>query len=319
MENQQNSLSEARIYQAILNAMGPVLRELLLDDKVIEIMLNPDGQLWVEKISEGMKRAGESISKNDAETLIRLVASNCGLSCHEKSPSLSCIIPVSSARFQAFVPPVVDAPSFSIRKRAIQVFTLEDYVHSKILSQSQCDFLIEAVKNRQNILVVGGTGTGKTTLTNAILNEMAKTDDRIVTIEDTPELQCNSKNKAQIFTKADIGFTMQKAVCEVMRFRPDRIVVGEVRDGSALDLLKAWNTGHSGGVSTIHANSAKLGLRRLESLISEVSMNVPRDLISESIHVLIHIKREANRRVIDEMIQVSGLKNGDYELTPVAF
>lgn len=319
MENQQNSPSEARIYQAILNAMGTVLRELLLDDKVIEIMLNPDGQLWVEKISEGMKRAGESISKNDAETLIRLVASSCGQSCHEKSPSLSCIIPVSSARFQAFVPPVVDAPSFSIRKRAIQVFTLEDYVQSKILSKSQREFLIEAVKNRLNILVVGGTGTGKTTLTNAILNEMAKTDDRIVTIEDTPELQCNSKNKAQIFTKADIGFTMQKAVCEVMRFRPDRIVVGEVRDGSALDLLKAWNTGHSGGVSTIHANSAKLGLRRLESLISEVSMNVPRDLISESIHVLIHIKREANRRVIDEMIQVSGLLNGEYKLTPVAF
>jgi type IV secretion system protein VirB11 len=274
---------------------------LLLDDRVIEIMLNPDGQLWVEKISEGMTLAGETISKNDADTLIRLVASNCGQSCHELSPSLSCVIPISSARFQAFVPPVVEGPSFSIRKRAIQVFTLEDYVRSQILTQAQSDFLIKAVENRQNILVVGGTGTGKTTLTNAILNEIAKTDDRIVTLEDTPELQCNSQNKAQIYTKAEIGFTMQKAVCEVMRFRPDRIVVGEVRDGSALDLLKAWNTGHSGGVSTIHANSAKLGLRRLESLISEVSVNVPRDLIAESIHV----------------VQVNGLSNGEYQLNPV--
>ena len=105
METTQNGLSETRIYQAILNAMGPVLRELLLDDRVIEIMLNPDGQLWVEKISEGMNRAEESLSKNDAETLIRLVASHCGQSCHEKSPSLSCVIPVSNARFQAFVPP----------------------------------------------------------------------------------------------------------------------------------------------------------------------------------------------------------------------
>lgn len=317
MENQQNSLSEARIYQAILNAMGPVLRELILDDRVIEIMLNPDGQLWVEKISEGMKRVGESISKNDAETLIRLVASNCGQSCHEKSPSLSCTIPISNARFQAFVPPVVDGPSFSIRKRATQVFTLEDYVRSQILTQAQKDFLIEAVTHRQNILVVGGTGTGKTTLTNAILNEISKTSDRIVTLEDTPELQCNSKNKAQIYTKAEIGFTMQKAVCEVMRFRPDRIVVGEVRDGSALDLLKAWNTGHSGGVSTIHANSAKLGLRRLESLISEVSVNVPRDLIAESIHVLIHIKRQAHQRIVDEVVQVCGLKNGEYQLRSI--
>lgn len=319
MENAQSSLSETRIYQAILNAMGPVLRELLLDDKVVEIMLNPDGQLWVEKMSEGMTLVRETLSKNDAETLIRLVASNCGQSCHEKTPSLSCIIPISSARFQAFVPPVVEGPSFSIRKRAIQVFTLEDYVRSQILTQVQRDFLIEAVKNRQNILVVGGTGTGKTTLTNAILNEIAKTNDRIVTLEDTPELQCNSPNKAQIYTKAEMGFTMQKAVCEVMRFRPDRIVVGEVRDGSALDLLKAWNTGHSGGVSTIHANSALLGLRRLESLISEVSVNIPRDLIAESIHVLIHIKRAAHGRVVDEVVQVCGLKNGEYHLKVIDF
>jgi len=314
IENSANSLSEARIYQAILNAMGPVLRELLLDDQVIEIMLNPDGQLWVDRMSEGMSLLNETIPKNDIETLIRLVASHCGQSCHEKSPSLSCVIPISNARFQAFVPPVVDAPSFSIRKRAIQVFTLEDYVRSQILTQTQSDFLIEAVKNRQNILVVGGTGTGKTTLTNAILNEIAKTNDRIVTLEDTPELQCNSLNKAQIYTKTEIGFTMQKAVCEVMRFRPDRIVVGEVRDGSALDLLKAWNTGHSGGVSTIHANSALLGLRRLESLISEVSVNVPRDLIAESVHVVIHIKRQAYGRVVDEVVQVCGLNKGEYQL-----
>ena len=167
--------------------------------------------------------------------------------------------------------------------------------------------------------MIGGTGTGKTTLTNAILNEMAQTEDRIVVIEDTPELQCNARNKVHMFTKSNIGFTMQKAVSEVLRYRPDRIVVGEVRDGSALDLLKAWNTGHSGGVSTLHANSAELGLRRLESLIREVSVNVPRDLISEAIHVLIHIKREAGKRFVNEIIEVNGLKNEKYDLRPIVF
>lgn len=319
MGNQIYKPSETRIYQAILNAMGPILKSFLDDDEVIEIMLNPDGLLWVERISEGMSLVGDVLSPNDAEALIRLIASECGQSCHEDSPSLSCRIPVSNARFQAFVPPVVDAPSFSIRKRALRVFNLDDYVQAGILSNFQRQFVVEAVQNRQNILVIGGTGTGKTTLTNAILNEMAKAEDRIVILEDTPELQCNSRNKAHIYTRSNIGFTMQRAVCEVLRYRPDRIIVGEVRDGSALDLLKAWNTGHSGGVSTLHASSARLGLRRLESLISEVAVNVPRDLISEAIHVLIHIKREGGKRFINEIIEVHGLKNDNYDLSAIAF
>ncbi|MBL4818865.1 MAG: P-type conjugative transfer ATPase TrbB [Deltaproteobacteria bacterium] len=311
------SASESRIYQAILNAMGPVIRDLISDDRVIEIMLNPDGSLWVEKISEGMGLVQKDFSKSDAETLIRLVSSRCGFVCNDKSPSLSCIIPVSNARFQAFVSPAVDSPSFSIRKRATQIFTFDDYVDSGIMTEFQKDYLSKAVQERKNILVVGGTGTGKTTLVNAILHEIAKTEDRIVTIEDTAELQCSSENKVQLYCNASAGFTMQKAVCEVMRFRPDRIVVGEVRDGSALDLLKAWNTGHKGGVSTVHANSARLGLRRIESLISEVSVNIPRDLISESINILISIKRELNKRFISEVIEVSGLKDGEYQIRQV--
>lgn len=314
----QNS-SEFRVYQAILNAMGPILRSLLEEDDVIELALNPDGLLWVERMSEGMSLLGRVLSKNDSEALIRLMASYCGQSCNENSPALSCIMPVSNARFQAFLPPVVDAPSFSIRKRALRVFTLEDTVQAGVLSDYQRDFLVGAILKRDNILVIGGTGTGKTTLANAILQEIAKTEDRVVVLEDTPELQCNSKNKVHLYTKPDIGFTMQKAVCEVMRYRPDRIIVGEVRDGSALDLLKAWNTGHSGGICTLHASSARLGLRRLESLISEVAVNVPRDLIAEAIHVLVHIKREAGKRFVNEILELKGLDENGYSLQPIAF
>lgn len=294
-----------RIHQAISNAMGPAIQEFLRDDNVIEIMLNSDGWVWVERLDMGMAKTSHKMPRDSAETVIRLVASQSGVICNEANPSLSAILPISEERFQAFVPPVVDAPTFSIRKRAIRVFSLDDYVSNGILSLKQKDFIVESVRSRKNILVVGGTGTGKTTLANAILLEMSQTGDRIITIEDTPELQCTAENKAQLYTKNEIGFTMQKAVKETLRMRPDRIVVGEVRDGSALDLLKAWNTGHSGGVATIHANGARLGIRRLESLVGEASMNPQRDLIADAINVVISIKRTAQGRVVDEILEVS--------------
>lgn len=315
--NENKTVYQERIYQAISNAMGPVIRDLLADDRVIEILLNPDGELWVERLGEGMNDSGHKMSQASAETLIRHIASQSGEECNEHSPSLSAILPGSLARFQAFIKPVVDAPAFSIRKRATRVFSLEDYEADGIITPSQRELILSAVSKRQNILVVGGTGTGKTTLANAILKEMSESGDRIITIEDTPELQCTAHNKTQLYTKTDIGFDMKKAVREVLRMRPDRIVVGEVRDGSALDLLKAWNTGHSGGLATIHANSARLALKRLESLIGEVSHNVPRDLITEAINLIISIKRISNKRIVDEVVQLSMNKDLGYEFLAI--
>lgn len=295
-------VSEARIYDAISNAMGPVLRELMADESVIEIMLNSDGQLWAEYLGKGIVNTGFVMPFSDADSVIRLISASTGQECNENSPTLAAILPVSGARFQAFIAPVVDRPAFSIRKKATKVFSLEDYVNSGIITLEQKTVLEAAARDRKNILIVGGTGSGKTTLANAVLQEIAKSDDRIVTIEDVPELQCVSKNKQQLYTKPEVGFTMQQAVKHVLRFRPDRIVIGEVRDGAALDLLKAWNTGHNGGIATIHANDAQMAIRRLESLIEEVVIKAPRDLILQAIHLIVVIKRTSNKRVVSEIV-----------------
>ena len=261
-----------------------------------------------------MEDSGHFIPFEKTESLIRLVASNSDMQCDKDSPSLSAILPISHARFQAFCPPVSEAPFFVIRKRAIAVFTLEDYVKSEILTIPQADFLKAAVLAKKNILIAGGTGSGKTTLANAILHEISKTGDRVFIIEDTPELQCSGINTVHLYTRPEVGFTAQRAVKEVLRCRPDRIIVGEVRDGSALDLLKAWNTGHSGGIVTIHANNSLLALRRFESLISEVSVNVPRDLIANAINVIVHIHRTKNGRIVDDISEVTDFNKTTYFL-----
>lgn len=309
---------QKRIYDAILNSLGPAIQGLMNDDSVVEIMVNPDGCLWIEEAGKGMRDSGEIIPFEKTESLIRLVASNSDMQCDEESPSLSAILPISNARFQAFFPPVCRAPFFVIRKRAVAVFTLEDYVRSGIMATPQAEFLRAAVWEKKNILIAGGTGSGKTTLANAILHEISKTDDRVFIIEDTPELQSSSKNTVHLYTRPEVGFTAQRAVKEVLRCRPDRIIVGEVRDGTALDLLKAWNTGHSGGIATIHANNSLLALRRFESLVSEVVVNIPRDLIADTINVVVHIKRTKDGRVVDNISEVTDFNQTTYCLQEIS-
>jgi len=306
--------ADRRVYQAISNAMGKAIQSYLESYDIIEIMLNPDGKLWVERLGYGIENTGYTLKPLEAEAIIRLVASRCGEECNKEKPSLSAIIPMANARFQAFVAPIVDSPSFSIRKRALQVFSLDNYVEHKILSAQQREILIQAVHAHKNILIVGGTGSGKTTFANALLNEIAQTNERIITIEDTAELQCTAPNTVQLYTKADIDFSMREALKGVLRFRPDRIIVGEVRDGSALDLLKAWNTGHSGGLATIHANNATLALERLESLISEVAVHVPKKLIAEAINLIVFIQRTPSGRKVREICELKGIQNDGYIL-----
>ncbi|MGH7089773.1 MAG: ATPase, T2SS/T4P/T4SS family, partial [Stellaceae bacterium] len=175
-------------------------------------------------------------------------------------------MPESGERFEGLIPPVVAAPCFAIRRPAIAVYTLADYVECGIMSGKQAELLRAAVRGRQNVLVAGGTSTGKTTLVNALLAEIAKTGDRIVLIEDTRELQCAAPNLVALRTKDGIA-SLSDLVRSSLRLRPDRIPIGEVRGAEALDLLKAWGTGHPGGVGTLHAGTALGALRRLEQLI----------------------------------------------------
>ena len=298
-------------------ALGPEIAAWLEDASVIEVMLNPDGRLWIDRLGAGIADTGSGMCAADGERIIRLVAHHVGAEVHTKAPRVSAELPDTGERFEGLLPPVVAAPSFAIRKPAVAVFTLGDYVAAKIMSAWQADALVRAVAARKNILVAGGTSTGKTTLTNALLAEVAKTDDRVVLIEDTRELQCAAPNLVSLRTKDGVA-TLSDLVRSALRLRPDRIPIGEVRGAEALDLLKAWGTGHPGGVGTIHAGTALGVLRRMEQLIQESVVTVPRALIAETIDVIAVLVRDGTGRRLTELAEVTGLDaHGDYTLRPI--
>lgn len=308
---------ESRIVAMLKNSFGDQIWELLTDPDINEIMANPDGVLWIDRFGEGLQRTEHWLPPEKIASIIRLVASANDEECDATNPSIGAVLPGLGARFQGLMPPVVPGPAFSLRQRATRVYSLQAYIDDGIISYEHAAFIYNAVLARQNILVVGGTGSGKTTLANAILDVISQTNHRIITIEDTPELQCAAPNHLPLYVRPETGFTWQAAVKASLRLRPDRIVVGEVRDGSALDLLKAWNTGHNGGCATIHANTAARGLTRLESLIQEVSLTTPKELIAEAVNVLVHITRTKDGRKIDEVLRVHGIdEQQNYLLSP---
>ncbi|WP_306577765.1 P-type conjugative transfer ATPase TrbB [Bradyrhizobium sp. SRS-191] len=298
-------------------ALGPAI-ELLLDDAaVVEVMLNPDGRLWIDRLASGLADTGETVSAADGERIIRLVAHHVGLEVHAGSPRVSAELPETGERFEGLLPPVVAAPTFSIRKPAVAVFTLGHYVADGIMSLVQARGLRKAVLDRCNILVAGGTSTGKTTLTNALLDVVAGTSDRVVLIEDTRELQCRAPNLVALRTKDGVA-SLSDLVRSSLRLRPDRIPIGEVRGPEALDLLKAWGTGHPGGIGTIHAGSALGALRRMEQLIQEAVVTVPRPLIAETIDVIAVLTGRGSERRLSELVRVEGLsESGDYIFAPL--
>ncbi|WP_426387066.1 P-type conjugative transfer ATPase TrbB [Sphingobium sp. R-21] len=312
-----NSQRSARGARMLRTALGPAIARLLEDPSVVEVMLNPDGRLWIDRLSEGLSDSGERLSAADGERIVRLVAHHVGVEVHTGAPRVSAELPETGERFEGLLPPVVAAPTFAIRKPAVAVFTLGDYVASGIMTSDQAEALRSGVVARANILVAGGTSTGKTTLTNALLAEVAKTDDRVVIIEDTRELQCTAPNLVAMRTKDGVA-SLSELVRSSLRLRPDRIPIGEVRGSEALDLLKAWGTGHPGGIGTIHAGSAIGALRRMEQLIQEAVVTVPRALIAETIDLIAVLAgRGASRRLV-ELARVEGLgPDGDYHVTPI--
>jgi type IV secretion system protein VirB11 len=294
-------------------ALGPAVARFLDDPATVEVMLNPDGRLWVDRLTEGLADTGELLSPADGERIIRLVAHHVGAEVHAGSPRVSAELPGRGERFEGLLPPVVTAPSFAIRKPAVAVFSLDDYVAAGIMREAEAATLKVAIDQRRNILVAGGTSTGKTTLVNALLAEVAKTSDRVVLIEDTRELQCAAPNLVALRTKDGVA-TLSDLVRSSLRLRPDRIPIGEVRGAEALELLKAWGTGHPGGIGTIHAGSAIGALRRLEQLIQEAVVTVPRPLIAETIDIVAVLTGRGAERRLTELAAVDGLRpDGDYD------
>ncbi len=294
-------------------AMGSAIAAALADPATIEVLVNPDGRLWLDRVGEGRIETSETLQAADVERIIRLIAAHLRIEVHADSPVISAELPETGERFEGLLPPVATAPCFAIRKPASKVYGLDDYQADRIISAAHAEQLRAAVNERKNILIAGGTSSGKTTLANALLAEIAKGDERVILIEDTRELQCTAADCVALRTKPGV-VTMGQLVRSTLRLRPDRIIVGEVRGGEALDMLKAWNTGHPGGIATIHANSARAALYRLEQLIQESVLTVPRHLIADTIDLIVFIQGRGGSRRLETIAEVkSGLgPEGDY-------
>lgn len=310
------AIAAARQVRMLRTALGPAVAGALEDPDVVEVLLNPDGTLWTDRLSVGRAPTGVLLSPADARRIIEVVAHHVGVEVHAGAPLLSAELPESGERFEGLLPPVVPAPIFAIRKKASLVFTLGRYVEDGIVTAEEAAWLRGAVRSRANIVIAGGTSTGKTTLANALLDEIAQTSDRVIILEDTRELQSLSDDQVPLRTKPGVA-SMAELVRSTLRLRPDRIVIGEVRGAEALDLLKAWGTGHPGGVATVHAGSALGALHRLEQLIQEAVVTVPRALIAEAVNVVVFIAGRGAERRVREIARVTGLTADGYRLEPL--
>jgi type IV secretion system protein VirB11 len=312
-EDKLHTSVNARAIEKLRRDLGPVVMEALNDPTTVEVLLNADGGLWQERLGEKMCQIG-TMTPQRAEAVVKTVAGYHGKTVTRLNPLVEGELPLDGSRFAGQLPPVVECPTFAIRKKAVSIFTLDQYVEAGIMTPEQAHAIRAAVKAHRNILVIGGTSSGKTTLVNAVIYEMVQLDpsERLCIIEDTGEIQCAALNKVQYHTTLEVTMTM--LLKTILRMRPDRILVGEVRGAEALDLLDAWNTGHEGGAATLHANDEHAALTRLKSLITR-NESAPDDiepLIGEAVHVIVHIVRtEAGRRV-QGIIEIQGYENGRY-------
>ncbi|TCM15074.1 type IV secretion system protein VirB11 [Novosphingobium sp. PhB165] len=318
MTGTPDAISAERRRAMLRTAMGPAIRAALEDPRIIEIMVNPDGALRVDVLGEGRVDTDVRFEPAQVERIVRLVASHIRAEVHADAPIVSAELPAHGAgageRFEGLLPPVAMAPCFSIRKPAARIHTLADYVRDGIMTIDQAGFLSRAVVARANILVAGGTSSGKTTLANALLAEMASLDERVILIEDTRELQSPAADTVALRTRAG-RVSMSDLVRSTLRLRPDRIIVGEVRGPEALDMLKAWNTGHPGGIATVHANNARAALYRIDGLVQEAVTTVPRRLIAEAIDMIVFIAGRGACRRIETIARVAGLdERGEYRV-----
>lgn len=315
--------------------LGERLVELLNRDDITEIYVNDDGYIWYQSHLEGKIKSDIYLTPHEVLAIIELIAGQVGKVITEDIPSVSTEIRGYGCRFQGEIAPIVRNPQFNIRKKATRIFTLDDYVKTGTLTQYYKDYLEEAIRQRKNILVVGGTGTGKTTFLNAILDAITRLtpNHRIISLEDTPELQCSAEDYSPMFTVQEtnkptaVKYTMKRLLMDCMRRSPDRIVVGEVRDGCAYTMLKAWNTGHEGGACTVHANSAIGGLTRIKSLAQEDTDAAGdlKELIGEAIDVVISIVHTnlgngRRGRKVQEIIEVEAYdpQTQSYVTTPIS-
>ena len=306
---------DARDLASLKRVLGPNVLDAMADPTTIELALNPDGRLWQERLGARMRCIGQ-LDAHTAMNIIRRIAGAVGAEVTPKQPLLECELPLDGSRVAAQVPPVVTGPSFAIRKPASAVFSLEQYVEAEVMTRAQAEVLLRAIADHKNILVIGGTSSGKTTLVNALIRAMVDHDplERILIIEDTRELQCSAENGVRFKTSKAAQVDIHQLLRTSLRMRPDRILVGEVRGSEALGLLMAWNSGHPGGCATVHADHTRAGLSKLAMLVS-MDPEAPRHiepLIAEVVHILVHVQKTSQGRRVREIREVSGWDNNQY-------
>lgn len=303
--------SQQRLYEKLCSDLGAEILGFLQNDDVHEIMLNPNGELWIDSTAQGQVYSGH-LTATQSFSILNSIAGIHGRVVSAKQPRLEAELPHFSVlrgeRFTGAVPPMVAAPCFTIRKRSTHIFTLNDYVQSQRVSSTQAETLRDLICRRKNILVCGGPGSGKTTLTNALIHEAAAFDpqQRFIILEDLPELQCSARNCVSLLTSAEM--TMRDLLHAAMRMRPDRILIGEVRGAEALELLKAWNTGCPGGIGTTHANGAEEALQRIADLAMEAGLiQPPWSLLQHTIHAVVSVIRCGHQKgFLQQIITIKG-------------
>ncbi len=311
------SESKRRLYEKLYDDLGQAIHECLQDEDIHEVMLNPDGKLWMDSATKGLVKIGH-LNAMQAFAIIHSLAGIHGFVVDQYSPQLEADLPIfkrmQGERFTAQVPPIVSTPCFSIRKKSHIVFSLEDYIDSGRLTVNQAVVLKTLIEERRNILVCGGPGSGKTTVTNALILEAVKSDEnqRILILEDVPELQCKASNVVGMLTSDTVKLT--GLLRAAMRMRPDRILIGEVRGAESLDMLKAWNTGCPGGICTVHANGAVEAVQRIIDLAMEAGLTVPPvQLVLHTIHAVVSVKRIGSQKgFIDNILTVETYQDGKF-------
>src|SRR5712692_742138 len=308
-----------RFGEMMARYLGPVILGAFEDDDVTEIYLNPqDGAVRFDTRSRGRVDSDARLDGSRVVMFLNAVASSLGLTLGADHPRLEAELPAVAfrgSRLQGFVPPVTPGAAFTIRKPPAVIYSLDDYVVAGVVSAAQRGEFRRAVFGHKNILIAGGTNTGKTTLANALLKEV--TDrfprERIVILEDTVELQCLAPDHLALRTSPAV--TLAQLVRSALRTSPNRIVVGEVRGSEALDLLDAWATGHPGGVATVHASSAEGALLRLDRLAQRANVPPQRHLVAEAIHLIAVLEGSHARRRVTDLVRVDGLgRDGSYVL-----
>ncbi|MBU1386957.1 MAG: Flp pilus assembly complex ATPase component TadA [Proteobacteria bacterium] len=308
---------QQRIIKKLEKELGPTIMSALNDPNVTDINVNPDGNVWIERLDISDITKIAVLTPQARESIIKTVATSLNEVANKNSSTIGGELPLLGARFEGVLPPVAKpGPGFSIRKKATRILTFKDYLNDKILDFAMITLLQDSIENYDNVLIAGGTGTGKTTFINAYVDQTSKQfpHDRLVICEDVDEIQSNAPNTFKMISNRNNP--LGSCIKTMLRLSPKRIIIGEIREADqAREAFQAWNTGHKGGVFSLHANSALDAIQRLEDLCQIAFNNKCQRLISRTVDKIIFFKKAGNKRKIQEFYSLQAFSKGTYNLT----